>query len=134
MPSLTNGWMADGVLRPFKPILDPTPKDMQKPLCCRYHRYMGHGTRNCRAVRGTFHKKILDGTLNVIREQEVQQNPLPQHHRGKATAVVLFHNGAMRMKWLVVQVCLQQLSLLFKKALPFRLCSINWGSKRCQRG
>nr|POE50282.1 hypothetical protein CFP56_48624 [Quercus suber] len=55
---------------------------------------MGHGTRNCRVVRGTFHKKISNGTLNLTRKQEVQQNPLPQHHRGKATAAVLFHNGA----------------------------------------
>ena len=55
---------------------------------------MGHGTRDCKAIQRTFHKKISNGTLNLTREQEVQQNPLPQHHRGKATAVVLFHNGA----------------------------------------
>jgi len=54
---------------------------------------MGHGTRDCRAIRRTFHKQILDGTLNLPHEQEVQRNPLPQHHRGKATAAVLFHNG-----------------------------------------
>ena len=32
--------------------------------------------------------------MNLTHEQEVQRNPLPQHHRGKATATVLFHNGA----------------------------------------
>ena len=55
---------------------------------------MSHGTRDCRAIRRTFHKKISDGTLNLTREQEVQRNPLPEHHRGKATTVILFHNGA----------------------------------------
>jgi len=55
---------------------------------------VGHRTRNCRTVRGTSHKKISNGTLNLTRKQKVQQNPLPQHHRGKATAAVLFHNKA----------------------------------------
>ena len=67
---------------------------MLKTLYCRYHRYVGHGTRDCRTIRRTFHKKISDGTFNLTREQEVQRNPLPQHHRGKAIATVLFHNGA----------------------------------------
>ena len=87
-------WMVDGVLTPFKPNRERTPEDMQKPLYCRYRRYVGHGTRDCKAIRRTFHKKISDGTLNLTREQKVQRNPLPQHHRGKATATVLFHNGA----------------------------------------
>ena len=30
-------WMADGVLKPFKPSQEPTPEDMQKPFHCRYH-------------------------------------------------------------------------------------------------
>ena len=30
----------------------------------------------------------------------------------------------------MIQVCLQQLSLLFKEALPFGLCSINWGLRK----
>ena len=59
---------------------------------------MGHRTRDCRAIQRTFHKKILDGTLNLTREQEVQRNPLPQHHKGKATTAVLFHNGADETK------------------------------------
>ena len=87
-------WMVDGVLKPFKPMREPTPEDMRKSLYCRYHRYVGHGTRDCKAIRRTFHKEISDGTLNLTREQEVQRNPLPQHHRGKATAAVLFHNRA----------------------------------------
>nr|POF00014.1 hypothetical protein CFP56_55809 [Quercus suber] len=67
---------------------------MRKPFYCRYHQYVSHGTRDCRAIRRTFHKKISDGTLNLTREQEVQRNPLPQHHIGKATTAVLFNNGA----------------------------------------
>ena len=64
-------WMVDGVLRSFKPIREPTLEDMREPLYCRYHSYMGHGTRDCREIRRTFHKKISDGTLNFTREQEV---------------------------------------------------------------
>ena len=64
-------WMVDGVLTPFKPNREPTPEDMQKPLYCRYRRYVGHGTRDCKAIRRTFHKKISDGTLNLTREQKV---------------------------------------------------------------
>ena len=94
MNAVIDKWLVDGVLRPFKPIREPTPEDMRKPLYCRYHRYVSHETRDCRAIRRTFHKKISDGTLNLTCEQEVQRNPLPQHHRGKATAAVLFHNGA----------------------------------------
>ena len=94
MNAVIDKWMVDRVLRPFKPICEPTQEDMQKPFYCRYHRYVGHGTRDCRTIRRTFHKKISDGTLKLTREQEVQRNPLPQHHRGKATTAVLFHNGA----------------------------------------
>ena len=93
MNAIIDKWVVDGMLRPFKPIREPTQEDMRRPLYCRYHRYVGHGTRDCRTIRRTFHKKISDGTLNLTREQEVQQNPLPQHHRGKAIAAVLFHNG-----------------------------------------
>ena len=98
MNPIINKWMANGVLRPFKPSREPTPEDMRKPFYCWYHQYVGHGTRNCRAVRGTFHKKISDDILNLTREQKVQQNPLPQHHRGKATIAILFHSGADRDK------------------------------------
>ncbi|XP_075645321.1 uncharacterized protein LOC142616329 [Castanea sativa] len=94
MNAVIDKWMADGVLRPFKPIREPTQEDMRKPFYCRYHRFVGHGTRDCRAVRRTFHEKISNGTLNLTREQGVQRNPLPQHPRGKATAAVLFHDGA----------------------------------------
>ena len=94
MIAVIDKWMVDGVLRPFKPIREPTQEDMQKPLYCRYHRYVGHGTRDCKAIWRTFHKKISDGTLNLTHEQEVQRNPLPQHHKGKATASVFFHNRA----------------------------------------
>ena len=52
---------------------------------------MHHKTRDCRALRKMFHKKITDGTLDLTQEQEVQQNPLPQHNRRKATVVVVIH-------------------------------------------
>ena len=71
MNAVIDKWVANGVLRPFKPIREATPEDMRKPLYCRYHWYVGHGTRNCKAVRGTFYKKISNGTLNLTREQEV---------------------------------------------------------------
>ena len=71
MNAVIDKWMVDGVLRPFKPMREPTLEDMRKPLYCQYHRYVGHGTRDCKAIRRTFHKKILDGTLNLTREQEV---------------------------------------------------------------
>ena len=66
---------------------------MKKPFYCRYHRYVSHGTRDCRAIWRTFHRKISDGTLNLTYKHEVQWNLLPQHHRGKATTTVLFHTG-----------------------------------------
>ena len=72
MNIVVDKWVADGLLRLFKPICEPTPKDMRKPLYCRYHRYVGHEIRDCRAIRWTFHKKISDGTLNLTREQKVQ--------------------------------------------------------------
>ena len=77
MNVIIDKWMVDGVLRPFKPIREPTPKDLRKSLYCWYHRYVSHGTRDCRAIWRTFRMKILDGTLNLTREQEVQWNPLP---------------------------------------------------------
>ena len=74
MNAVINKWVVNGVLRPFKCNQKPTSEDMQKPF------YVGHGTRDCRAIRRTFYKKISDGTLDLTREQEVQRNPLPQHH------------------------------------------------------
>ncbi|KAL0001026.1 hypothetical protein SO802_014807 [Lithocarpus litseifolius] len=68
MNAVIDKWMADGVLGPFKPIREPTPEDMRKPFYCWYHGYVSHGTRDCRAVQRTFHKKISDGTLNLTRE------------------------------------------------------------------
>ncbi|KAK9997906.1 hypothetical protein SO802_017509 [Lithocarpus litseifolius] len=61
--SVIDKWMADRVLRPFKLNREPTSEDKKKPFYCRYHRY------------------------------EVQQNPLLQYHKGKATIAVLFHIG-----------------------------------------
>ena len=94
MNAVIDKWVAERVFRPFMPIREPTSKDIRKPLYCRYHRYVSHGIRDCRAIWRTFHKKISDGTLNLTHEQEVQRNPQPQHHRGKATVAVLFHNRA----------------------------------------
>ena len=66
--AVINKWMADEVLRPFKPSREPTLEDMRKPFYCRYHRYVGHGTRDCGAIQRTFHKKISDGTLNLTHK------------------------------------------------------------------
>ena len=50
MNAVIDKWVADGVLKPFKPIREPTPEDMRKPLYCRYHQYVSHGTKDCRAI------------------------------------------------------------------------------------
>ena len=86
-------WVADRVLRIIKPNWDPTKEDKQNPHYCHYHQYVHHKTKDCRALRRMFQKKIVDGTLDLTQEQEVQRNPLPQHNKGKATAVVVIHAG-----------------------------------------
>ena len=50
MNTVIDKWIADGVLRSFKPIQEPTPKDMRKPFYFRYHRYVAYGIRDCRAI------------------------------------------------------------------------------------
>ena len=37
MNAIINKWMADGVLRPFKPIQEPTSEDMRKCFYYQYH-------------------------------------------------------------------------------------------------
>ena len=50
MNAVIDKWVADRVFRPFMPIREPTSKDIRKPLYCRYHRYVSHGIRDCRAI------------------------------------------------------------------------------------
>ena len=50
MNTVIDKQIADGVLRSFKPIQEPTPKDMRKPFYFRYHRYVAYGIRDCRAI------------------------------------------------------------------------------------
>ena len=58
-------WVANRVLRVIKPSREPTKEDKQNPYYCHYHQYVHHKTRNCRALRRIFHKKITDGTLDL---------------------------------------------------------------------
>ena len=58
-------WVADRVLRIIKPNWDPTKEDKQNPHYCHYHQYVHHKTRDCRALRRMFHKKITDETLDL---------------------------------------------------------------------
>ena len=45
-------WMVDGVLKPFKPSLEPTLEDTRKPFYCWYHRYVSHGTHCLSITKG----------------------------------------------------------------------------------
>ena len=64
-------WVADRVLRAIKPSREPIKEDKQSPYYCHYHQYMHHKTKDCKALRRMFHKKIADGTLDLTQEQEV---------------------------------------------------------------
>ena len=132
MNAIINKWMAEGVLRPFKPIQEPTSEDIRKRFYYQDHWYVSHGTRDCRAIRRTFHKKISDGTLNLTCQLEVQQNPLPQHHKGKPTAVVLFHNGVNEDE--MASGTGMPLAALYalQRSPTFRSLFTCWGSKRSQ--
>ena len=58
MNAVIDKWVADGVLRPFKPIRELTLEDMRKPFYCRYHRYVSHGTRDCEQFKEHFTRKF----------------------------------------------------------------------------
>ena len=90
---IVDKWVADGVLRIIKPNREPIKEDKQNSHYCHYYQYVHHKTRDCRALRRIFHKKITDETLDLTREQGAQWNPLPQHNWGRATAAMVIHAG-----------------------------------------
>ena len=62
---IVDKWVVDGVLRIIKPNQESTKEDKQNPHYCHYHQYVHHKTRDCRALRRMFHKKITDETLDL---------------------------------------------------------------------
>ena len=65
---IVDKWVVDGVLRIIKPNREPTKGDKENPYYCHYHQYVHHKTRDCRALRRIFHKKITNGTLDLTQE------------------------------------------------------------------
>ena len=130
MNAVIDKWMVDGVLRPFKPIQEPTLKDMRKPLYCRYHRYVGRGTRVVKQSRKHFTRKFQTALWTSLVSKRFSGTHCLSITKGKPQQPYFFIMRLMKLRLPAIQVCPQQLSLLFNEALPFRLCSINWGSRK----
>ncbi|OVA07301.1 hypothetical protein BVC80_1601g89 [Macleaya cordata] len=79
---LLDAWIQDAVIW-LPPIRrDPTQQEMNDPKYCRFHRTVGHPTKECRALKWVFSEKIQTGELDIgeARQGAVNNNPLPDHH------------------------------------------------------
>ena len=84
---LLDKWIADRTFKPNQVSREPTEEEMRDSHFCRLHNYVQHPTTECWALRRLVHRKIKEGTLELI-QQEVQRNPLP-NHKGKGVAAVM---------------------------------------------
>ena len=86
-------WIGDGIVKPFTVSRLPIEKDRKNSLFCRIHNYVKHSTKDCWTLRGLFHKKLREGTLELTqKEPKVQRNPLP-NHKGKGVVVIVIHGN-----------------------------------------
>ena len=70
-------------------------KERKNHLFCKIHNYVKHSTKDCWTLRGLFHKKFRERTLELTQnELKVQRNPLPNHNGKGVVAVVIHGNSA----------------------------------------
>ena len=62
-------WIGDGVVRPFTVSRPSTEEERKNPLFCRIYSYVKHSTKDCWTLRRLFHKKLREGTLELIQKE-----------------------------------------------------------------
>ena len=71
----------------------PIEEERKNPLFCRIHNYVKHSTKDCWTLHRLFHKKLMEGTLELTqKELEVQRNLL-FNHKGKEMVAVVIHGN-----------------------------------------
>ena len=63
--SILEAWLKDGIVVLLECKHEPTEKEKQSPIYCRYHRRYDHHTMDCYALRNIFHDKVAKGDLVV---------------------------------------------------------------------
>ncbi|XP_075670331.1 uncharacterized protein LOC142640121 [Castanea sativa] len=66
---LLDKWIADGIFKPNQAAREPTDEERRDPRFCRLHNYVQHPTAECWALRRLVHRRIKEGTLELIQQE-----------------------------------------------------------------
>ena len=62
-------WIGDGIVRPFTVSKPPTEEKRKNILFCRIHNYVKHSIKDCWTLHRIFHKKLMEGTLELTQKE-----------------------------------------------------------------
>ncbi|GKV03858.1 hypothetical protein SLEP1_g16100 [Rubroshorea leprosula] len=72
----------------------PNDDDKCNPKYCRYHRFVYHVTMDCFSLRRIYHRRVLEGLLEVPnRRKRVEKDPLPRHAQGIVNILTHIENA-----------------------------------------
>ena len=69
----------------------PGAREKGDPKFCKYHRSIGHPTKECWTLKKIFNDRVRNGEL-VIENNDVRSNPIPAHNAQRGTANVAAHD------------------------------------------
>lgn len=62
-------WIGGGIVRPFIVSKPPMEEERKKLLFCRIHSYVKHSNKDCQTLQRLFHKKLMEGTLELTQPE-----------------------------------------------------------------
>src|SRR5262249_5256716 len=91
--AMLDQWLRDGNLKLPRVEHLPTQEEKNDPKFCRFHRIVGHPTRDCFTLKRIFNERVQNGEL-IIENNDVRNNPLPAHNNQRGAVIAITHDPA----------------------------------------
>ena len=91
--AMMDQWLRDGNLKLPRVERLPTQEEKNNPKFCRFHRTVGHPTKDCFTLKRIFNERVRNGEL-IIEDNDVRNNPLPAHNNQRGAVNVVTHDPA----------------------------------------
>ena len=69
----------------------PNAREKGNNKFCKYHRVVGHPTKECWTLKKIFNDRVQSGEL-VIESNDARNNPLPAHNAQRGAANAIAHD------------------------------------------
>ena len=84
-------WLRDGNIKLPKVEHLPSDEEKNNPKFCRFHRIVGHPTKDCFTLKRIFNEIVQNGEP-VIGDNDVRNNPLPTHNAQHGAVNAITHD------------------------------------------